>query len=168
DKGTGTEQSIRITAPTKLSDEEIDNLVKEAEKYAADDKKKKEEVEAVNQANALVYSTEKSLKDYGDKITEDEKKAIEVELENLKKAIEAKDLEKINASQEALQKAAHKLAEEVYKATEAEQKDAGAGDPAAAAAGAQEASSATAEGSTDAASDSKKDEDVIDADFKAE
>jgi molecular chaperone DnaK len=168
DKGTGTEQSIRITAPTKLSDEEIDNLVKEAEKYAADDKKKKEEVEAVNQANALVYSTEKSLKDYGDKITEDEKKAIEVELENLKKAIEAKDLEKINASQEALQKAAHKLAEEVYKATEAEQKDAGAGDPAAAAARAQEASSATAEGSTDTASDSKKDEDVIDADFKAE
>ncbi|MCA9406411.1 MAG: molecular chaperone DnaK, partial [Candidatus Omnitrophica bacterium] len=86
DKGTGKEQSIKITAPTKLSEEDINKMVKEAEKYAEEDKKKKEEVEIVNHANALVYSTEKSLKDYGDKVSDDDKKNIEKELEGLKKA----------------------------------------------------------------------------------
>ncbi len=163
DKGTGKEQSIRITAPTKLSEEEIEKMVKEAEKYAEEDKKKKEEVETINQANTVVYATEKSLKDYGDKVSEEEKKNIEAELENLKKAIEAKDIEKIKSAQETLQKAAHKLAEEVYKATAAEQQ-AGAE---ASAAGAQAGPEAAAGGG---ATDDKKDnkEDVIDADFKAE
>ena len=164
DKGTGKEQSIRITAPTKLSEEEIEKMVQEAEKYAEEDKKKKEEVETINQANTIVYSTEKSLKDYGDKVSDDEKKAIEADLDVLKKAIEAKDVEKIKTAQEALQKSAHKLAEEVYKATAAEQQAGAAG----AEAGAQQAGPEAAAGG--AAQEESKDnkEDVIDADFKAE
>lgn len=162
DKGTGKEQSIRITAPTKLSEEEIEKMVKEAEKYAEEDKKKKEEVETVNQANAIMYSTEKSLKDYGDKVSDDEKKKIEEALEKLKKAIEAKKVDDIKAAQEKLQEAAHKLAEEVYKATAAEQQTgAEAGAQAGAQAGAEEQA-------TGDASNAKKDDDVIDADFKAE
>lgn len=167
DKGTGKEQSIRITAPTKLSDEEIQKMVKEAEKFAEDDKRKKEQVEMINQANALVYSTEKSLKDYGDKISADDKSAIEKEVEALKKAIEAKDNDKIKAGMESLQKASHKLAEEVYKAAAAEQ-----------APGAQESSSHSAKDAGDSKaagghSDSdgagkSKDDDIIDADFKTD
>ena len=168
DKGTGKEQSIKITAPTKLSEEEIEKMVKEAEKYAEEDSKRKEEVETINQANTIVYSTEKSLKDYGDKVSDEDKKNIEAELENLKKAIEAKDIEKIKSTQEALQKASHKLAEEVYKATAAEQQTAGAG-AAQGPAGAEQAAGGSAEGQEQsAAGDAKKNEDVIDADFKAE
>lgn len=163
DKGTGKEQSIKITAPTKLSDEEIEKMVKEAEKFAEEDKKKKEEIETINQANAFVYSTEKSLKDYGDKVSEDDKKSIETELESLKKAIEAKDLEKVKTAQEALQKASHKLAEEVYKATASQQTAGGAAGAGAEAAGEDAANPHQTQGAG-----ANKKEDVIDADFKAE
>ena len=141
-------------------------MVKEAEKYAAEDKKKKEEVETINQANASVFSTEKSLKDYGDKVSDDDKKAIESELENLKKAIESKDLEKIKGAQEALTKASHKLAEEVYKSTAAQQ-TAGAG-AAAQDTGASAQADAQPEAQEGKASSDAKKEDVIDADFKVE
>ncbi len=163
DKGTGKEQSIRITAPTKLSQEEIDRMVKEAEKYAEEDRKKREEVEQVNQANALVYSTEKSLKDYGDKISADDKSAIEKELESLKEAIKAKDLAKIKAGMESLQKASHKLAEEVYKASAAA---AGAQAATGGQAGAQQEQ--TSQKASDAGASGSDKDDVIDADFKAE
>ncbi len=166
DKGTGKEQSIRITAPTKLSDEDIEKMVKEAEKYAEDDKKQKEKVEIVNQANAIVYSTEKSVKDYGDKVSEDDKASIEKELNILKEAIKSGDVDKIKEGMESLQKVSHKLAEEVYKATAAQQ--AASQGPEA---GAQQANAdpqgQSQQGGGQTATDTKK-EDVIDADFKAE
>lgn len=119
DKGTGKEQSIRITAPKKLTPDEIDKMVKEAEQFADTDKKKKEEVEVRNQADTLAYSTEKSLKEYGDKVTADEKKKIEEKLAELKEALKGTDIAKIKAVQEELMKAAHKLAEEIYKDAQA-------------------------------------------------
>ena len=115
DLGTGKEQSIKITAPKKLSKEEIDNMVKQAEKFAEEDKKRKEEVESVNQADTLVYTVEKSLKDYGNKISASEKENIEKKLKETKEAIAAKDTAKIKKVSEELATAAHKLAEEVYK-----------------------------------------------------
>lgn len=161
DKGTGKEQSIKITAATKLSDEDIDKMVKEAEKYAEEDKRRKEEIELLNQANSVVYATEKSVKEYGDKVSAGDKANIEKELEILKEAIKNKSADKIKKSMEDLQKASHKLAEEVYKATASQQAagDAPQGDPMQSA------------GGSDASQDQKsndKTEDIIDADFKAE
>jgi len=119
DLGTGKEQSMRITAPKKLSKEEIDRMVKESEKFSEEDKKKKESVEVKNQADTLAYSVEKSLKDFGDKVTQDEKLKIEQRLNDLKEAIKGSDMEKIKKEMEELSKVAHKLAEEVYKAAQA-------------------------------------------------
>lgn len=161
DRGTGKEQSIKITAPKKLSEEEIQKMVKEAEKYAEEDKKKKEEVEIVNQANALVYATEKSLKDYGDKVSASDRSNIESELNNLKEAIKNKNVDRIKSGMESLQKVAHKLAEEVYKATAAKQQPGPQGQEQAQSAGAQDAGGPQ---------ENKKGgkEDIIDADFKTE
>ena len=163
DKGTGKEQSIRITAPTKLSDEDIDRMVKEAEKYADEDKKKKEEIEVVNQANSLVYSTEKSLKDYGDKIPAGDKENIEKEINNLKEAVKSHDLAKMKAGMESLQKVGHKLAEEIYKATASQQAahgpEGGAED---------EAPSREQDPSPNKKESAGSQDDVIDADFKTE
>ena len=165
DKGTGKEQSIKITAPTKLSDEDIEKMVKEAEQYAEDDNKKKEEVEVHNTANTVLYATEKSLKDYGDKISADDKAKIEKELETLKKVIETKDTEKIKAQMEAVQKASHKLAEEVYKASS--QQQAPGAEQAGPEATEAEQPNANAQGPNETGAD-KKEDDIIDADFKAE
>jgi len=115
DLGTGKEQSIRITAPKKLSKEEIDKMVKDAEKFAAEDTKRKEEVEAVNQADNLVYATEKSLKDFGDKVSQAERADIEARLNDLKGAIKDKNIDRIKRASEDLTKVSHKLAEEIYK-----------------------------------------------------
>ena len=117
DKATGKEQSIRITSPKKLSDAEIQKMVKDAERYADQDKKSKEEAEVINQANALVYSTEKSLKDYGEKVPASERDSILKELESLKQAVKDKALERIKAAMESLTKVSHKLAEQMYKST---------------------------------------------------
>ncbi len=121
DLGTGKEQSIKISAPKKLNEEEIDKMVKDAEKFAEEDKKKKESVEAKNQADALIYSTEKALKDYGDKVSDDEKKAIEEKLNEVKEKIKTDNIEDIKKSAEELAKASHKLAEEIYKEQAAKQ-----------------------------------------------
>jgi len=121
DLGTGKEQSIKISAPKKLNEEEIDKMVKDAEKFAEEDKKKKESVETKNQADTLLYSTEKALKDYGDKVSDDEKKAIEGKLNELKEKIKTDNIEDIKKSVEELAKASHKLAEEVYKEQAAKQ-----------------------------------------------
>ncbi len=123
DKGTGKEQSIRITSPHKLSDEEIDKMVKDAEKYAEDDKKRKELAEIRNQADQLAFTTEKSLKDFGDKVSDGDKKAIEEKLKELKELVKKEGVTKpeLEKAIEELSKAAHKLAEEVYKASSQQQ-----------------------------------------------
>ncbi len=162
DKGTGKEQSIKITAPTKLSDDDINKMVQEAEQYAEDDKKKKEEVELLNQANSFVYATEKSLKEYGDKISAGDKEAVEKELNNLREAIKTKDQDKIKQNMESLQKASHKLAEEVYKASGAQ------GQPQGDQAQQGAAEGGPAGGGADSQTATENKDDVIDADFKAE
>lgn len=121
DLGTGKEQSIKITASTKLSKEDIDKYVKEAEQYAADDKKKQEEIEAKNEADNLVYATEKSLKEHGDKISQDERLKVEQAINDTKEAIKGGDIAKIKEAKEKLSGASHKLAEEVYKAAQQQQ-----------------------------------------------
>jgi molecular chaperone DnaK len=169
DKGTGKEQSIKITAPTKLSEDDIEKMVKEAEQYAEEDKKKKEEVEVHNTANTVVYATEKSLKEHGDKISADEKAKIEKELETLKKTIESKDAEKIKAQMEVVQKASHKLAEEVYKETAQQQAQGGGATGQQQGAGGDQGQQQAQGDQAGASQESdKKDDDVIDADFKAE
>ena len=120
DKGTGKEQSIKISSSTKLSKEDIDKYVKEAEQYASEDAKNKEKIEARNEADNLVYSVEKSMKEHGDKISSDEKLAIERALGEAKEALKSDDIEKIKSTKEALTTASHKLAEAVYKASQAQ------------------------------------------------
>ncbi len=165
DKATGKEQKIQITAKTKLSEDEINKAVKEAEKYAEEDKKQRESAELLNQANTLVYSTEKALKDYGDKVTAADKAAAEKELAALKDAIKENNAEKIKAGMESLQKASHKLAEEAYKATQAGSQAAGGAGPEGPQPGAEQPG-AGSQGQGGQESGGKKD-DVIDADFKA-
>jgi molecular chaperone DnaK len=128
DLGTGKEQSIRITASSGLSKDEIDKMVRDAEAHATDDKKKREAIEARNQADSLIYQTEKSLKEYGDKIGADDKKKIEDGIADLKKAVEANNAEGIKSKSETLMQSAHKLAEAVYAHTQAAQGEAG-GEP---------------------------------------
>ncbi|MBP7216984.1 MAG: molecular chaperone DnaK, partial [Candidatus Omnitrophica bacterium] len=164
DLGTGKEQSIRITAPKKLSKEEIDKMVKDAEKFAQDDAKHKEEIELINQADNLVYATEKSLKDYGDKVSQAERSAIETGLNDLKAAIKDKNVERIKKGMEDVTKVSHKLAEEIYKQTAAKQQGQ-------AHAGAQGQQGGARSGQDEAQAepkDQKKDDDIIDAEFKEE
>ena len=162
DLGTGKEQSIRITAPKKLSKEEIDKMVKDAEKFAAEDTKKKEEIETINQADNLVYATEKSLKDYGDKVSQEERADIEVKANDLKQAIKDKNVDRIKKGMEDLTKSSHKLAEEIYKQAAAKQQK-GPQDPAQG----QEKAEGQPEKENSGASGGKGD-DIIDADFKEE
>jgi molecular chaperone DnaK len=152
DLGTGKEQSIKITASSGLSEDEIKKMVRDAEEHAAEDKNRKEIIEAKNNADTLVYSVEKSLKDYGDKVTEDEKRDIQAALDKCKKAMEtATAADEIKNAVEELTKVSHKLAEHVYKE-------------------AQQASSATAEGAggpTDGDGKAKKpEEEVVEAEFE--
>jgi molecular chaperone DnaK len=116
DKATAKEQSIRIQANGGLSDADIEKMVKDAESHAADDKKRKELVEARNQADALVHSTEKSLKEFGDKVSADEKAAIETALADLKTAQEGDDVEAITSKTQTLAQASMKLGEAMYAA----------------------------------------------------
>ncbi|MBU0547444.1 MAG: molecular chaperone DnaK [Candidatus Omnitrophica bacterium] len=161
DLGTGKEQSIKITAPKKLSKEEIDKMVRDAEKYAADDSKKKEEVETINQADNLIYATEKSLKDYGDKVSQAERADIEVKLNDLKSAIKDKNIERVKKGMDDLTKVSHKLAEEIYKQAAAKQQ---AGAKQSSNAGTQEQQAqAQQEGASQPGS-----EDIIDAEYKEE
>ena len=120
DKATGKEQAIRITASSGLTEEEIEKMVKDAEAHAEEDKRKKEMIEVKNKADSLVYATQKSLKDFGDKISEDEKKEIEEAIEKTKKAIEGDSKEEIEKAMEELARKSHKLAEEAYKKAQAE------------------------------------------------
>jgi molecular chaperone DnaK len=160
DLGTGKEQSIKITAPKKLSKEEIDKMVKEAEKFAADDTKKKEEVEMINQADTLVYSTEKALKDYGDKVSQSERADIESRINDLKAAMKDKNTDRIKKGMDELMKVSHKLAEEVYKQTAQKQQQAQGAR--------QQDPQQTEESKEEPKQKAKKDEDIIDAEYKEE
>jgi len=151
DMATGKEQSIQITASSGLSKEEIDKLIKDAELHAEDDKKKKELVETRNSADALIYSTEKSIKDLGDKIDAATKEKIEAAIEPLKKAMEGDDVAEIKRLSEELTQASHKLAEAMYQqASQADQQQAGA----------------DAAGGPEQPGPSASDDDVVDADFE--
>jgi len=148
DMGTNKEQSIRITASSGLSEEEIEKMKADAEEHAEEDKKRKELVDARNNADGLVHASEKSLKDLGDKVDDETKGNVEKEIENVKKAIEGDDTDTINAAIEELTKVSHKLAEMMY--ANASQEGAPGADGAAA-------------GAADA---EPQDDDVVDADFE--
>ena len=150
DLGTGKEQSIQITASSGLSDADIEKLVKEAEAHAADDKKKQDLISARNQADGLIYGTEKSIKDLGDKLDAALKSDIEGKIASLKTLMEGEDVEAIKKVTEELAQASHKLAEQLYSQAQGQQ-------PGADAAGAQPGAGA--------AGGKKADDDVIDADF---
>jgi len=148
DMGTGKEQSIKITASSGLSEEEIQQLVKDAEMHAEEDKKKRELVDARNMADSLIYSTEKSVKEVGDKLDEATKSNINQAVENLKKAMEGDDVNEIKRLTEELTQASHKLAETMYaNATKDQAGPAGGPGP-------------------DAGAGPSKDDDVVDADFE--
>ena len=121
DLGTGKEQSIQITASSGLSDADIEKLVKEAEAHAADDKKKQELISARNQADGLIYGTEKSIKDLGDKLDAALKSDIEGKIASLKTLMEGEDVEAIKKATEELAQASHKLAEQLYSQAQGQQ-----------------------------------------------
>ncbi|TVQ95369.1 MAG: molecular chaperone DnaK [Desulfovibrionales bacterium] len=154
DLGTGKEQSIRITASSGLSEDEIQNLVKDAEAHADEDKKKQQLIEARNHADSLIYATEKSISDLGDKLDSVLRGEIEAKIESLKKLMDGDDEAEIRRASEDLAQASHKLAEQLYA-----QKNAG---DQGAQAGPQAGSQAGAGGQQ---SGGKKDDDVVDADY---
>jgi len=149
DKGTGKEQQIRIQASGGISDEDIENMVQDAEKHATEDAARKEAAEARNQGESLVHATEKNLVDYGDKVSAEDKAAIETTIADLKTALEGDNVEDITAKTEALSQAAMKLGEAMYAAEQAE-----GGAPEGAPEGA------------DAEQSGPADDDVVDADFE--
>jgi molecular chaperone DnaK len=128
DLGTGKEQSIRITASSGLTEEEIDQMVKDAESHAQEDKSRRELVEARNNADNLIYNTEKNLKEYADKIEESEKQSIESAMQQLRQSMEGNDVEAIKRDMDALQSASHKLAEAMYAKAAQQQQQAGGGE----------------------------------------
>ncbi len=152
DQATGKEQSIQITASSGLSKEEIDKLVKDAELHSDEDKKKKELVEARNTADTLIYSTEKSMKDLGDKVDTATKSNIDEIISRLKKVMEGDDKEEIKRLSEELTQSSHKLAEAMYQ--QASQK------------GEQQAEAGAEGAAQPEAGPSTPDEDVVDADFE--
>ena len=145
DKGTGKEQKIQIQASGGLTDEEIDRMVKDAEVNKEADKKKREEIDAKNSADSLVASTEQSLKEHGDKVPAEDKKTIEADLESLKEAIKADNVEDIKTKTQTLMQSSMKMGEAIYKSQQAD---------------------SAGEAGGDKASDNGKKEDVVDAEFE--
>ena len=123
DLGTGKENDITITASTNMSKDDIDKAVKEAEQYAAEDKKRREDIDIRNGADQMIYQTEKTLTEMGDKITDEEKAKIEAVKDALKEALKGEDIEAIKARQEELQKEIYAISEKLYKAAQAAQGD---------------------------------------------
>lgn len=152
DLGTGKEQSIRITASSGLSEEEIEKMQEDAEKHAEEDRKRKELIEAKNNADSLIYTTEKSLQEAGDKVDSETKSNIESAIEKLKKTLEEDDAEAIKSATDELSQASHKLAEAMY--SQASQEQAGG------ATGGAGGETAGEEGS------GKGEDDVVDADYE--
>jgi len=143
DKGTGKEQQIRIQASGGLSDSDIDQMVQDAEKFAEEDKKRRESAEARNQADSLVHATEKQLEEHGDKIDASLKSDVETKIAALKTALEGDDVSEIEAKAKDLTEAAMKMGQSIYEAEQAKAGDADAG----------------------AADTAEKDDDVVDAEF---
>jgi molecular chaperone DnaK len=154
DLGTGKEQSIKITASSGLSEAEIQKLVREAEQHAEEDKLRKELIEARNHADSMVYSVEKNVKEFGDKVDAAEKTKIEEAITKTKKALEGDDIEAIKKAQDELMTVSHKLAEAMYAKTAGGQGGPGADGGAQQQAGDQQQASG------------KKNDDVVDADFE--
>jgi molecular chaperone DnaK len=154
DLGTGKEQSIKITASSGLSEAEIQKLVRDAEAHAEEDKRRKELIETRNHADSLVYSVEKNVKEFGDKVDASEKAKIEEAITKTKKALEGDDIEAIKKAQDELMNVSHKLAEAMYAKTAGGQGGPEAGGGAQQQAGDQQQASG------------KKNDDVVDADFE--
>ena len=153
DKGTGKEQHISITASTNMSKEDIDKAVREAEAYAAEDKKRKEDVDARNEADSMVYQIRKSMTDFGDKVSEDDKAKVEPKITALEEALKGTDIEAVKKAKEELQTAFYEVAQKVYQS-----------DPnAAAAAGADVSGAAGAASSGD--NGSNNDDGAVDVEF---
>jgi molecular chaperone DnaK len=150
DKATNIEQKITITSSSGLSKEEVEKMAKDAEAHSADDRREKDQIEARNRADAMVYNVEKTLKEHRDKIGEADAKGIEESIEEVKKAMGEGDPEKLNAATDKLTQASHKLAEAMYKASSAQ------GQPGGAAPGGDQAS---------AGGSKPKDDGVVDAEF---
>ncbi|UCE23995.1 MAG: molecular chaperone DnaK [Candidatus Zixiibacteriota bacterium] len=131
DKATGKEQSIRIEVSSGLSEQEIDRMVSDAEKFADEDAKKADLIQARNEADHLVYTTEKTLKELGDKISNDEKKKVEDAIAKVKEAMSSDSVETITKAKDELMQASHKIAEEMYKQAQAQQAGGAAGQGAA-------------------------------------
>ncbi|MBW1790943.1 MAG: molecular chaperone DnaK [Deltaproteobacteria bacterium] len=152
DLGTGKEQSIKITASSGLSEEEIEKMTRDAEAHAEEDKKRKELVEAKNSGDSMIYATEKSLKEVGDKVDAETKSKVEEGIEKLKKALETDDVDAIKTANEELTQASHKLAEIMYsQASQQQQQADAAGD---------------AGGDAGGGAEKKDDDDVVDADYE--
>jgi len=151
DLGTGKEQSIKIQASSGMSEAEIERMKKDADAHAEEDHKRKALIEARNQADSMIYATEKSLKEVGDKVDSETKSKVESEIASLKKLMEGNDTEAIQKGIETLTQASHKLAEIMY-AQASQQQAGGAG--------------AGAEGGAEAGAKKKGDDDVVDADFE--
>ena len=151
DLGTGKEQSIKITASSGLTEEEIQKMVRDAEAHSEEDQKKRESAEARNNLDSLIYTTEKSLGEYGDKIDPSEKKAIEEAIEAAKKAMESNEISTIKSASDNLTQTSHKLAEAMYARASQQ-----AGGPQA----------ETAQGQESAAGTKEAEEEVVDADFE--
>ncbi|MCK5307275.1 MAG: Hsp70 family protein, partial [Zetaproteobacteria bacterium] len=149
DKGTGKETSIRIEAGSGLSEEEIKKMQQDAEAHAEEDKAQKEKIEARNRADQLVYATEKSLKEHGEAVDEETRKAIEDALEALKKALEGDDADAIKKAEENLAEKSQKLGEAIYQKMQAESEAGG--------------TDTSADSSTETSSSSKAGDDVVDA-----
>jgi molecular chaperone DnaK len=156
DLGTQKEQSIKIMASSKLSDAEIEQMVKNAEKFAEEDKKRKEGIEIRNNADNLLYQTEKSVKEHGDKVSAEEKTAIETAMNDLKELLKGEDFEAIKEKTETLQTASYKLAEAIYKDAQAKQSQSQ---------GSADGANSGTENNSDNANEKKDDETVVDADF---
>ncbi|MES2146647.1 MAG: Hsp70 family protein, partial [Pseudomonadota bacterium] len=151
DKGTGKEQQIRIQASGGLKDEDIDKMVKEAEQFADEDKKRRAEAEAKNNAESLIHSTEKQLAEHGDKVSAEIKTEIETALAEAKAAVESGDPEQMTEKTNALTQAAMKLGQAMYEQQQAAGGDAAAGE--------------AAGGETPGAGEEAPQEDVVDAEF---
>ena len=155
DLGTGKEQSMKITAPTKLSKEDIEKMVKQAEQFATDDKKKAESIQVKNEADSLIYQTEKTLVEHAAKVDEATKTAITEAIADLKKKVEANDTDGIKSGLENLKKVSQKLGEAIYQQAQQQQQQGAPG------AGPQDPNAGDA-------AKKKEGDNVVDADFKVE
>ena len=158
DKATSKEQKITITSSSGLSKEEVDKIAQDAEKHAAEDRVRQQEVETRNRADAMIYSTEKTLKEHRDKISDEDAKAIEAAIEKTRQAVQSGNLDEMNKAVEQLTTASHKLAEAMYKATAAETPADGQPGPGADGAGTDGAAAGEAD-------TGEKKDDVVDAEF---